>query len=244
VTPRAKRIVAFVFILGPCVAALACVSSSFWCGSCGYNQLEYELTFKDLNGKPIEGVELSIEDERGNEFFCFPVTDYSPAQKPKSDEHGEMRFHHVSTAVEWDNCGWTLFWVDIPASRSFAYICRFLYRGKEVHRVAFGELPRWDWKGTWEEVPKVRRRFNWSTMLPLEIIPKRPYEHEEVYDSTLRHFFHVDDKHREGCIARRNVCRLLNKVDEAHRHKKEPVEDIDFPVIRRTITIDLPSDEG
>ena len=74
-----------------------------WGGSYGYLQIEHELTFLDPNGNPIEGVELRVEDQSGKEFFCFPVTDYLPGQTPKSDKDGVIRFHHVSTAVEWDN---------------------------------------------------------------------------------------------------------------------------------------------
>ncbi len=101
------------------VLAFASRATTRWGGSCGYNQLEYELTFKDPSGNPIEGVELNVEDERGNQFFCFPVTDYLPNRTPKYDEQGVMRFHHVATAVEWDNHGWLLFWtIPVQTTRS------------------------------------------------------------------------------------------------------------------------------
>src|SRR5579859_1255662 len=167
------RVLPLFLVLGAIAGLLAYASynTTRWGGSYGYGQLEYELTFKDSTGNPIEGVELKVEDQTGDEFFCFPVTDYLPNRIPASDRHGLMRFHHVSTAVEWDNYGWSLFWVfPVQTTRSPVYICRFLRGGKEVHRVAFGELPDWDWPGKgWEDVPKVTQRWNWSAMIPNEI---------------------------------------------------------------------------
>jgi hypothetical protein len=230
------------------VLAYASYSTTQWGGSYGYLQLEYELTFKDLSGNPIEGVALKVEDQRGKEFFCFPVTDYLPGQTPKSDKQGVMRFHHVSAMVEWDNYGWSLFWLfPIQTTRSPVYVCRFLHGGKEVHRVFYGELPDWDWPGRgWEDVPKVKRQWNWSAIVPEEII-YRAEDTDETYRSRLKVFFHQDDNNkpnREGVIACRNACRLLEKLGGARARKQEPAEDLDFPVIRRTITVQLPGHGG
>jgi hypothetical protein len=174
-----------ILILGAVAAALAYASykTTRWGGSYGYLQIEHELTFLDLSGKSIEGVELRVEDERGNEFFCFPVTDYLPGQTPKSDKDGVIRFHHVSTAVEWDNYGWLLFWCfPVQTTRSPVYVCRFLRGGKEVHRVRYDDLPFWDWPGKgWEQVPKVKRTWNWSAIIPNEIKYKAEDTEESYY---------------------------------------------------------------
>jgi hypothetical protein len=155
-----------------------------------------------------------------------------------------MRFHHVSTAVEWDNYGWLLFWLyPIETEGSPVFICRFLHRGKEVHRIPYGELPRWDWPGRiWEDVPKVKRRWNWQAMTRGEMVQK-PNESSDQYDSRLRRFFHFDpndQRHREGVIAWRNAWRLLDNIEQAREKNGEPVEDLEFPVIHRTIPVALP----
>jgi hypothetical protein len=235
--------------VGAIVAVLAFASykTTFWGGSCGYHQLEYELTFKDSSGNLIEGVQLKVEDQRGNPFFCFPVTDCSPDQIPKSDQHGVMRFHHVNNAVEWDNYGWLLFWViPIQTTKSPVYICRFLHDGREVHRVPYGALPHWDWPDRgWQEVPKVKRRWNWSVMMPADFV-FRENDNYETYQSRLALFFHQggDEKpSRESIIAFRNANRLPYSLDRGFSPTKESFEDIEFPVIRRTITVKLQHDD-
>jgi hypothetical protein len=243
-----KKLLA-ILILGAVAVALAFASykTTRWGGSCGYRQIEHELTFLDSNGKPVEGVELRVEDQRGNEFFCFPVTDYLLSRMPKTDKDGVIRFHHVSTAVEWDNYGWSLFWCfPVETTRSPAYVCRFLRGGKEVHRVRYDDLPDWDWPGKgWEEVPKVKRTWNWSAMIPDEIKYKAG-DTEESYYSRLRLFFHDDEEElptREVRVAFRNARRLLFKLEASRADKREAVEEIEFPVIRRTITIESQRDD-
>src|SRR5262249_6708431 len=131
-------------------------------------------------------------------------------------------------------------------TKSPVYVCRFLRSGKEVHRVRYDGLPHWDWPGKgWEEVPKVKRTWNWSAMIPNEIKYKAE-DTEESYYSRLRLFFHHDGEElptREVRVACRNATRLLFKLDEARANKREAVEEIAFPVIRRTITIQ-PQREG
>ncbi len=239
-----KQLVATILTASGCLTLLAFASyaTTWWGGSCSYLQIEHELTFLDPSGKPVEGVELRVEDQRGNEFFSFPITDYLPGRPPKSDKDGVIRFHHVSTVVEWDNYGWSLFWlIPVQTTASPVYVCRFLRDEKEVHRVHYGKLPNWDWpdKG-WEKVPKVKRKWHWSTMIPEEIKYKAE-DTEDSHGSRLSLFFHGGDEglpSREASVACRNARRLLLKVDEAHADKGETVEEMEFPVIRRTITID------
>ena len=226
-----------LLIVAAVPAALAYLSykTTRWGGSCGFRQIEHELTFLDQTGKPIEGVELKVEDESGNEFFCFPVTDYLPGQKPKSDKDGVIRFHHVITGVEWDNYGWSLFWcLPVQTTRSPVYVCRFLCGGNEVHRVRYNDLPDWDWPGKgWEEVPKVKRKWNWPATTPKEIKYKAD-DTEETYFSRLRSFFHHDGKDlpsREVRVACKNAMWIAEF--------RQDTEDIEFPVVRRTITVNV-----
>jgi len=244
-----KRFLAFAITfaaIGGIFALIAFWSyrTTRWGGSCGFTQLEFEFKFQDPKGNPVEGLELSVEDTTGNKFFCFPVTDYVPGRSPKSDELGVMRFHHVSTAVEWDDYGWSLYWViPIQSTKSPIYVCRFLLQGKEMHRIPYWNLPDWDWKGlTWEQVPKVKRRWNLATMTPDEIVWK-PNESDEDYVTRMRRFFHIGDDgngSREGRIALRNASWRIIEFERARRdNPAEPLEDLEFPVIKRTITLDL-----
>jgi hypothetical protein len=243
-----KKLLLTIVILGAIAGALASASynTTRWGGSYGYNTLEYELTFKDTTGRPIEGIELKVEDRRGEEFFCFPVTDYVPGQTPKSGKDGVLQFHHVMTGVEWDNYGWSLFWcIPIATTRSPVYVCRFLRGGQEVLRIPYGELPYWDWPGRgWEQVPKVKRSWNWSTTIPNEIT----YRVDDTLDShpaRLRQFFHDDGDgkpNREVAVACRNARSMLFKLDGERPNGQDAFEDIEFPVIRRTIVVELPGE--
>ncbi len=242
-----KRFATIAGALALSVGVLAAASflTTFSAASCGYGQREYQLTFENSRGKPVPGVDLKVEDERGNDFFCFPVTDYVPGRAPLSDEQGIMCFHHISTAVEWDSIGGSLFgWITISTAPSPVFICRFLHRGKEVYRIPYGDLPDWDWGDqTWEEAPKVKRQWNWTAVTPAEIV-RDPNESEQNYESRLARFFHIDGKdkrHREGVIARRNSCDRNHLFRPPLADKAEKIEELDFPVIRRTITIPVDS---
>jgi hypothetical protein len=230
-----------ILIIGALPASLAYWSykTTRWGGSYGYGQIEHELTFVDTAGNPVEGIELRVEDQQGNEFFCFPVTDYLPGQTPKTDKDGVIRFHHVSTAVEWDNYGWSLFWCfPVQTTKSPVYVCRFLRGNEELYGLRYDELPDWDWPGKgWEEVPKVKRPWNWPTMIPKEIRYKAE-DTEESYFSRLRSFFHHDGDEvpsREVRVACRNARWLVEF--------RRDTEDIEFPVIRRTVTVKVPEAE-
>lgn len=243
-----KKILLVSVILGGIAGLLAGVSctTTRWGGSYGYLQLEYELTFTDTSGNPIEGVELRVEDPRGNEFFCFPVTDYLPGQTPRSDKDGVMRFHHVPSGVEWDNYGYSLFWcIPVQSTRSPVYVCRFFIDGAEIDRVPYSQLPYWDWPGRGrEQVPKVKRTWNWSATIPNEITYK-PDDTLDSHYARLRRFFHDegDEKpNREVSVAFRNVERLVSKLGTVRPNGQEEIEDIEFPVIRRTVVVDLPGD--
>jgi hypothetical protein len=68
-----KPLLTTALTFGAIVSLLAYASyqTTRWGGSYGYGQLEYQLTFKDSSGNPIEGVQLKVEDARGNDFFLF-----------------------------------------------------------------------------------------------------------------------------------------------------------------------------
>ena len=51
---------------------------------------EFQITFVDEKGQPIQGIELRVEDEGGRTYFHYPVTDYLPDRTPTSDRNGLM----------------------------------------------------------------------------------------------------------------------------------------------------------
>ena len=116
---------------------LAVVFFSFrtktWDG--GFIQAEYQLAFHDEVGKPIEGVQLRVEDDRGLPRYCFPVTDYHPENIPTSDTRGLLVFHHRTTIGELSGeCRYFLFVISLDDDKCAPpeFVCRFFYRGREA----------------------------------------------------------------------------------------------------------------
>jgi hypothetical protein len=145
--------------------------------------------------------------------------------------------------VEWSSHSWSLFWIfPIETKKSPLYICRFLHAGKEVHRIAYGDLPHWDWPGrSWDDVPKVTRRWNWSTTMPKEML-YRAADNDETYQYRVMSFFHLDtgdEESREGAIAYDNAIKLFRYLEVRRSRDQEAIDDLQFPVIRRMITVDL-----
>src|SRR5262249_41742676 len=154
-SPRARGLAvgAMVFFGLGLLSTVTCV---IWDG--GFCRAEFRITFRDAQGRPVEGVELRVEDERGSEFFHYPVTDYLPGQVPAADADGTLVFHHATySGLEFGGQSYYLFFV-IPVGQHHGptYVCRFLYRGREVYRVPYDDLNAEAWKG-----PTVRRRWRW-----------------------------------------------------------------------------------
>src|SRR5262249_3065671 len=80
-------------------SVLQSAQSIVWDG--GYPVTEFQLTFVNPDGRPVEGVELRVENREGTNYFYYPVTDYLPGQTPTSDRNGLMEFHHVGRAIEF-----------------------------------------------------------------------------------------------------------------------------------------------
>jgi hypothetical protein len=49
-----------------------------------WGQEEYRITFTDRAGRPVQGVELRVENEAGSTFYHFPVTDSRCRPPPSS----------------------------------------------------------------------------------------------------------------------------------------------------------------
>jgi hypothetical protein len=213
-------------------------SSAFgiiWDG--GFPQNEFELMFQDQDGKPLRGVELRVEDRQGNIIYRYPVSDYAPNQIPTSDENGTIVFHHVSNGLEFGGHDWYLFGVIPIRQGAPVYICRFLYENREVYLIEYDELRRGE-KNT-EQTAAVKRQWkppDW----PFSEMGAKPGESlDDVYERT-RSLFNVKSNgkfNREAAIARGAVMREVERQEDAQKDGKEFVEEIEFPVLKKTNTI-------
>src|SRR5262249_31729396 len=159
--PRQVWVVTLVALAGVILLGLLFpVQTVIWDG--GWSQEEYRFTFLDRKGKPVEGVELRVEDQAGNNFYHFPVAGYLPGRVPASGADGALMFHHApSNMVSGRDY---LFFGVVPIAKvpGPAYVCHFVLRGEEVHRVRYNDLVntskvkvkgRWKWP-TWKELQK------------------------------------------------------------------------------------------
>src|SRR5262245_7296813 len=90
---RRAWVVTGLILGGIIVLSLSWPVTVIWDGS--WDQEEYRFTFLDKQGKPVEGIELQVEDQAGSNFNHFPVTDYLPGKAPASGRDGVVVFHHA-----------------------------------------------------------------------------------------------------------------------------------------------------
>src|SRR5947208_1820366 len=98
-----RRRVALCVILGIAVLLLTLLCSPCRVSDGSYPQAEFQLIFKDSGGKPLEGVELRVEDQEGRNYFHYPVSDYLPGKVPTTGANGAIVFHHVPEGVEFSS---------------------------------------------------------------------------------------------------------------------------------------------
>jgi len=145
-----------VFLLLVLAGVSAIITTEHWDGS--FAQAEYQIAFQDADGHPLPGVELRVEDEKGNQCFGYPVTDYVHSKALRSDKHGVITFHHVSLGLEFGGRCTRLYWLfPIGNCESPRYVCRFLSGNQEVMHTRFDNLSKecgasheqvvrkWDW---------------------------------------------------------------------------------------------------
>jgi hypothetical protein len=213
-------------------------------GECAYSQTEYQLTFQDATGAPVEGVELRVEDGEGTTFFYFPVTDYLPRHVPASDARGLMTFHHVTSGIEWSSHRTLLFFGSLPirSTKPPRFICRFLYQGQEVYRFPFHELDFGD--ETQAQRETVKRNVQWSGWPPPEIDDTREDESLDEWQERMRRFFDFNGNGKldpeEAAVRHACTGSRAERIVVARWRGVDLVEEIEFGLARRTITIDVP----
>jgi hypothetical protein len=158
--PRPSRLLRLVGgvlgLLG--LAGLFSLCSAYgWDG--GYPYCEYRITFVSPDGKPVQGVRLSVETPAGHVVHFYPVSDFLPDDVPTSGPDGLMVFHHGPTrAVEYGGTcrGYEPF--QVGTCHAPQYVCRFLRDGREVARRSYVELVRGSGGGY---APPVARVATW-----------------------------------------------------------------------------------
>jgi hypothetical protein len=209
------------------------VSVLIWDGS--WAQEEYRITFEDRDGKPVEGVQLRVENESGDNFFHFPVTDYLPKHAPMSDSNGVLVFHHAPLSGV-SGRAWRRFGL-IPMGEQSGpvYICRFLHDGEEVHRLRYTDLVN-----TGKSI--VKHRWKWLTWPELQEQVFQGVEWNETEDNRLR-LFDVNgngilDRDERYAAAAAYVAQ--ERASEIMAGSKPEWEELEFGLVERTVTLDLP----
>jgi hypothetical protein len=211
----------------------------YWDG--GYGQDEFQLTFLDQTGKPVPGVQLRVEDRDGRNYFHYPVSDYLPDRPVASDDAGLMVFHHVQTSgVEFS--GHTTFLyglipvVRIPGPK---FVCRFLYREREVWRIDYSELAHPEGP---QNSAKVKRSWKWSAW-PMTELLRKPGEDWTPSRERMAHLFGTVDKTKltpeADAAYRAATCPAMVEAADAQRNGKPMVEDLEFYLIRRMVMVSL-----
>ena len=231
-----SQIVVAILLLG-----WLCSYHLIWDG--GYSDAEYQITFKDQNGKPVEGIELRVEDRQGHIYHHYPVTDFLPGVIPSSDKNGLMVFHHhCYFAMEFSGrIRYVFFAIPVEEKRGPEFICRFLFRGNEIQRIPYDDVNGWR-QGTWEEVPKVKRLWKFPDWPASELGPKKDESHE-AWAARIDAFF---DKNKNGELepeeaAAQNAFQCYLRQRELARIFGEKNEqEVEFPLVKKTISVQIP----
>jgi hypothetical protein len=236
-TVRRVRGVFFAFVGVGLLAFASCCVCEVWDGS--YRQAEYHITFQDLSGNPVEGIELRVEDREGRDYFHFPVDDYVPGKPPTSDRNGLLVFHHVSRPVELSGrTYYVLFVVPIQAPGPPTFICRFLYHGQEVYRVPFRDVTRWEVSA--DQVSTVKRYWQPPPWPEIEV---KPDDGGNGWDDRVKALLDRNGNGRldpEETAVFRSAERQAYEAESVKRHGVTRDAEIEFVLVRKTVTVTLP----
>ena len=240
--PTPRRIsrlqrVALCALLGVAMLLMTLACSPCVVSDGSYPQAEFQLVLKDPAGKPLEGVELRVEDQEGRNYFHYPVNDYLPGKVPASDRDGVIVFHHVPEGVEYSSRTTYVFGViPIVEQRPPTFICRFLREGQEVCRIPFRELC--SWLKTSEDYSKVTRRWIWPVWRESQLL-LQPYGNGEDWDSRRLKLFDLNGNGKldpeEAAAWSAAVSSRAEWVAKSQLRGEDVQEELEFGIIRNTI---------
>jgi len=223
-------------ICGSAMALIGLLPScevTIWDGS--WWQEEYRITFLDHAGRPVEGVQLRVENAAGSNFYHFPVTDYLPNHLPASDADGVLVFHHAPRHGVSGHSWWLFFLIPMGEHSGPIYVCRFLLDGKEVHRIRYNDLVN---TGT----TTVRRRWKWLTMAELQELVLQGVAWDDTEPTRLRIF----DLNKNGRLEREELYavsafyRAQERAMAIEAGEKPEWEQVEFRLVERTVVLDRP----
>ena len=123
-------------------AAFLCfdIQDGMWEGN--FRDGEYRIAFRDPGGRPVQGVELRVEDESGRRVYGAVVAEYTEGHAPRSDAAGVLTFRSACLPFGGRSCNVMFLGCRVweVGDGPPVYYCRFLHRGEEVYRVAFNDL--------------------------------------------------------------------------------------------------------
>ena len=231
-----KRRFFIVFIIVVFLAAAICFVTTqdmTWDGR--FAQGEYQLTFVDGTGTPLDGVQLQVEDLDGNIYYHYPITDYLAARIPKTDTSGTITFHHVSDYLEFGGRCTRLFGgFSFGDCKSPAFICRFLLHGNEVYRCSFDELNR----SARQSGTELKRRWDWAENMPWPVDQKVT---EQLVEDCRRACDH-DQNGKFNMIEGAQWHRFeddMQKLEDAQNGRPLASEDLDFALVVAKVVVPL-----
>jgi hypothetical protein len=156
-----------------------------------------------------------------------------------------MVFHHASGGVEFGGKCWLLFGlIPVEERPGPVYVCRFLYRGQEVYRVRYSDIDSWR-SGTWDEIEKVKRKWKRPDW-PASQLLRTEDESDRAYDARIMKLFDLDGDGKLNSEEGAAYCAGTDWRNEeaaiARLKGEDPAEEMEFPVVRRTVTIRMRPD--
>jgi hypothetical protein len=167
-------ILRFLLLVASCLLLLILLPLTkvdiVWDG--GFLTGEYEIRFVYKDGDPIEGVQLTMEDDEHNAALCYPFNDLVSSSGAISDTNGRVVLHHVSEGPEFSGrCHRILFIVPLPSGRRCGgpgYTCICSHNHREVYRVAYDQLND-ELREKWEEADKITMDWKWPSGCPEKV---------------------------------------------------------------------------
>ena len=101
---------------------------------------EYEYTFVDSNGIPIEGVILEVRDSANNLSFEYPVDEYINEKSIISNINGALEFKHTGQPIEFGGKCNSIGFIEWGECNGPEYKIIFKFQNKEFYSIKYKEL--------------------------------------------------------------------------------------------------------
>jgi hypothetical protein len=201
-----------------------------------WDQEEYRISFVDRMWKPVEGVQLQVENEAGTVFHHFPVTEFLPGHVPASAADGVLVFHHAPLSGVGGRAWWLFVVIPMGEHSGPVYVCRFLHGGHEVHRIRYNDLVNTGRR------PGVKRWWKWLTFpeLQLQVFQGVNPQKEDLWALPMFDRNGNGRIDRDEGYARHAAEVALERAVEIMDGQKPEWEELEFRLVERLVILDLP----